>query len=96
MVIAGYNWHFLPFDGRRSRNLSQQSKMQETTALSTMQAEYVALSTAMMDLLPFKALMLEIATSIGLPHEDVAKIKTKVYEDNNGALTESENSIWRI
>ena len=62
------------------------SKMQETTALSTMQAEYVALSTAMRDLLPFKALMLEIATSIGLPHEDIAKIKTKVYEDNNGAL----------
>jgi hypothetical protein len=62
------------------------SKMQSETALSTMQAEYVALSSAMRDLLPFKHLMVELAKSIGLNHEDVGTIKTKVWEDNNGAL----------
>ena len=63
------------------------SKLQTNIALSTMQAEYVALSSAMRDLLPFKALMVEIATCMGLGHDDVAKIKTKVWEDNVGALT---------
>ena len=63
------------------------SKLQTETALSTMQAEYVALSSSMRDLLPFKALMVEIATCMGMHHEDIAKIKTKVWEDNSGALT---------
>ena len=62
------------------------SKMQTEVALSTMQAEYVALSTAMRDLLPFKNLMMEIATCVGLSHPDLAKIRIKVYEDNSGAL----------
>ena len=63
------------------------SKLQKETALSTMQAEYVALSSSMRDLLPFKALMVEIATCMEMHHEDIAKIKTKVWEDNTGALT---------
>ena len=62
------------------------SKMQTEIALSTMQAEYVALSTAMRDLLPFKSLMVELAISMGMHHEDLAKIRTKVWEDNSGAL----------
>ena len=61
--------------------------MQTNIVLSTMQAEYVALSSAMRDLLPLKALMVEIATCMGLVHEDAANIKTKVWEDNVGALT---------
>ena len=63
------------------------SKLQANIALCTMQAEYIALSTAMRDLLPFKALMVEIATCMGLDHKDAAKIKTRVWEDNVGALT---------
>ena len=62
-------------------------KLQTETALSTMQAEYVSLSSSMRDLLPFKALMVEIASCMGMSHEDIAKIKTKVWEDNTGALT---------
>ena len=62
------------------------SKMQTEIALSTMQAEYVALSTSMRDLLPFKALMVELAMCMGMQHEDIAKIKTKVWEDHSGAL----------
>ena len=63
------------------------SKMQTNIVLSTMQAEYVALSSAMRDLLPLKALMVEIATCMGLGYEDADNIKTKVWEDNVGALT---------
>ena len=62
------------------------SKMQTEITLSTMQAEYVALTTAMRNLLPFKSLMVELAMSMGMHHEDIAKIKTKVWEDNSGAL----------
>ena len=40
----------------------------------------------MRDLLPFKSLMVELAMSMGMHHEDIAKIKTKVWEDNSGAL----------
>jgi hypothetical protein len=60
--------------------------MQTETALSTMQAEYIALSSAMRDLLPFKDLMIEITSNIGLSVEDVSQIRTTVWEDNNGAL----------
>ena len=63
------------------------SKLQTNIELSTMQAEYVALSSAMRDLLPLKASMVEIFTCMGLGHEDDAKIKSKVWEDNVGALT---------
>ena len=31
--------------------------------------------------------MLEIATCMGMKHKDIAKIRTKVWEDNTGALT---------
>ena len=31
--------------------------------------------------------MVEVATCMGLNHEDAAKIKTRVWEDNVGALT---------
>ena len=61
--------------------------MQTETALSTMQAEYVALLSSMRDVLPFKALMVEIAACIEIKHEDLVKIQTKVWEDNAGALT---------
>ena len=61
--------------------------MQTETALSTMQAEYIALSSAMRDLLPFKDLMIEITSNMGLSVEDVSQIRTTVWEDNNGALT---------
>ena len=59
-------------------------KMQTETAVSTMHAEYVALSTAMRDLLPFRTLFEETLRVVGLPSHKTAVIKTKVYEDNRG------------
>ena len=63
------------------------SKLQVGIALSTMQAEYVALSMAMRELLPFKDLMIELTDKLGVEKEKFINIKTKVWEDNSGALT---------
>jgi hypothetical protein len=65
------------------------SKLQTETALSTMHAEYIALSTAMRDLIPFKRIAEEMCSHMGLSDEKLAVIKTKtvVHEDNSGALT---------
>ena len=63
------------------------SSLQTETSVSTMMAEYVALSSAMRDMLPLKRLVKTIAKVI--TGDDNVKITTKsdVFEDNNGALT---------
>jgi len=63
------------------------SKLQSDIALSTMEAEYNALSMAMKDLLPLKRLVLEVAGAVNLPTDGVIQMKTTVWEDNTGALT---------
>jgi len=63
------------------------SRLQTETSVSTMMAEYVALSTAMRDMLPLKRLVKLVAKVI--TGNDNVKMVTKsdVFEDNNGALT---------
>ena len=63
------------------------SSLQTETSVSTMMAEYVALSSAMRDMLPLKRLVKAIAKVV--TGDDNVKITTKsdVFEDNNGALT---------
>jgi hypothetical protein len=52
------------------------SKLQTETALSTMMAEYIALSVAIRDLIPiFKALALEVGNFIRLDNSKLAKVK---------------------
>jgi hypothetical protein len=65
------------------------SKLQTETALSTMMAEYIALSMATRDLIPFKRLAIEVGDLMGLNDSRLATIKAKtvIHEDNNGALT---------
>jgi hypothetical protein len=63
------------------------SKLQTETSVSTMMAEYVALSTAMRDMLPLKAMVEAVAKAVtGDDTVDVV-CKSDVWEDNNGALT---------
>ena len=64
------------------------SRLQTETALSTMMAEYIALSTAMRDLIPFKRITEEVCSHMGLSDDKIAVIRTKtvVHEDNNGAM----------
>ena len=63
------------------------SVLQTETSVSTMMAEYVALSSAMRELLPLKRLVKTVAQIV--TGDENVKIVTKsdVFEDNNGALT---------
>ena len=63
------------------------SKLQTETSVSTMMAEYVALSTAMRDMLPLKRLVKTIAKVVTGDDEVRMVTKSDVFEDNNGALT---------
>jgi hypothetical protein len=63
------------------------SKLQTETSVSTMMAEYVALSTAMRDLLPLKRLVKVVAKVVTGSDDVKMNVKSDVFEDNNGALT---------
>ena len=56
-------------------------------ALSTMEAEYNALSLCMRAVLPFQRILNKILISIGIIDEKIIKFKTTIWEDNVGALT---------
>jgi hypothetical protein len=64
-----------------------QSKLQELIALSTMEAEYNALSTSLKEVLPVQRLVQAIGKTIGLGDDLLTTIKTTVWEDNAGAST---------
>ena len=59
-----------------------QSKLQNEVSLSTFESEYIALSTAMRDLLPFIDLLREINDGIGLPPDFTSSINSIIWEDN--------------
>ena len=63
------------------------SKLQESVALSTMMAEYYALSTCMREVLPIRELIRTVAKGVGLNEKCATTFKTTVWEDNNGALS---------
>ncbi len=71
------------------------SKLQMETALSTMEAEYIALSMAMRELLPTKALVEEVLWAFNIQRNDEARIY-KVWEDNNGALALANLPLLRL
>jgi len=61
------------------------SKLQTEIALSTCEAEYIALSTAMRTLLPLRELFQSLAGSLNIKRDEVTKV-CAVWEDNNAAL----------
>jgi hypothetical protein len=63
------------------------SKLQTKIALSTMEAEYVALSQSCKDLFPLLDQIYELADAVGLPIDKTTSLHVKVHEDNVGALT---------
>ena len=63
------------------------SKLQDSISLSTMMAEYYALSTALREAIPFRDLIHVVAEGVGLSKQCVTDFKTTAWEDNNGALT---------
>lgn len=61
------------------------SKLQTEIELSTCEAEYVALSTAMRELLPLRRLVKEVADSLKIERSELMKVSS-VWEDNNAAI----------
>jgi len=57
------------------------SKLQSEISLSTTEAEYIALSTAMRDLLPMMTMLKELKDTLQLP-EITYKCHANVFEDN--------------
>ena len=62
------------------------SKLQMEIALSMTEAEFIALSQSMLDLLPMKVKIEEVQSTLGIDMEQVMTHST-AFEDNNGALT---------
>lgn len=62
------------------------SFLQSEISLSTLEAEYSALSSSMRVLLPIRSMLLEILEGIHVPRSFKSTIRCQVFEDNNGAL----------
>jgi hypothetical protein len=62
------------------------SKLQSEIALSTMEAEYVALSTSCHDLFPLIDITKELCSTFALHLDEYAYVHVKIHEDNVGAL----------
>ena len=62
------------------------SKLQTEIALSTTEAEYIALSQSLRDLIPMRRLLSEASEGLDLTVRPTAKLYSTVFEDNNGAL----------
>ena len=60
------------------------SRLQTEIALSTTEAEYIALSTGAREVLPIRALLAELSTLLKLPSSNMV-IKCTLFEDNKGA-----------
>jgi Reverse transcriptase (RNA-dependent DNA polymerase) len=63
------------------------SKLQTEIALSTVEAEYIALSQSIRDLLPMRRLLQGIGSKLNLDFSKPAILHSTVFEDNNGALS---------
>jgi len=62
-----------------------------------MEAEYVACSTACRALNPLRELVIELATAVKIPADNIAKMDTTIWEDHNmGALILSEPELPRM
>jgi hypothetical protein len=63
------------------------SKLQSMIALSTMEAEYIALSDSMKHLLVLNGLAIAICEAVQLDVVEMANIWSTVYKDNSACLT---------
>ena len=66
-----------------------QSKLQTQTALSTMEAEVIALGACMKELIPIMDMVQSLAVAVGISAGDV-NMRVSVHEDNSGALVLAE------
>jgi hypothetical protein len=62
------------------------SKLQIETALSTMEAETIALTSCCRELFPIMDQVAEIVNAVGMPDPDNPTMHVTIHEDNSGAL----------
>ena len=68
------------------------SKLQTRTALSTLEAEYIALSASLRAMIPLRRIILELAKAVPtIPQDFEAKFDCKLFEDNSGAFLLATN-----
>lgn len=67
------------------------SVLQTHISLSTLEAEYSALSFALKTLLPLKRLLLELVESLDIDEEIRTSVRARAFEDNQGALCLATN-----
>ena len=72
------------------------SQLQTEIAMSTMEAEYVALSAACRDVIPLVRLTSELGTRYGLGEGGTPVLRTTIYEDNEGALKLANTELPRM
>ena len=72
------------------------SVMQASICVSTMEAEYVALSTACKDLIPVIGIVKELSKAVGLDDSFNSNLHVKIHEDNVGALTLAQLEVGRM
>jgi len=70
------------------------SKLQTEIALSTVEAEYIALSQSLRELIPMRELLIEIAPILNLPSSEIITHCT-VFEDNKGAEELARTAKYR-
>ena len=71
------------------------SKLQEQVALSTMEAEYIAASVAMRELLPMRRILTYICDELDIERPKESTIST-VWEDNSAALSVMQAPLPKI
>ena len=63
------------------------SKLQQETALSTTEAEYIDLAQAFRELIPMHRSFDELLQAFSLEQSCPVTVKSKIFEDNNGAIS---------
>ena len=71
------------------------SKLQTHIALSSTEAEYIAISTAMREVIPLMALLKEMSEKQFIPHNNQADIHCQIFEDNSGAIEIAQTTKYR-
>jgi hypothetical protein len=66
--------------------LTWASKLQTEIALSTLESEYIALSTAIRELIPLRRVLQEVGRALDLAFTKPSIVLSTCFEDNNGAL----------
>ena len=79
--VRSRTWYIISIDGCP---VLWSSKLQTETALSTMEAEYIALSTYLKKLIPLNCLVESVWNAVRLDINELITIKANLWEDNQG------------